>query len=223
MNKIYKSLPMRIAGIGSIIAVALEIISSFTNTFETYHAIFSFIFIIIIAPVCFIILLIQSRKLNKEKLGIAKTLSIIIGFVLLEIFMVIPLANISAIVSPDVPSNEIVDIAQGSTVFATILILWQLLGEEAIVLSLFFLIYKGYKYDENRKLAFWSSWLISSILFGLLHLSTYGFNYFHCIVVIGLSTMGYALLWKMTARPSLMYAVHVVYDVVLIALALSLS
>lgn len=223
MVNVYKSKSMKIAGYGSLLLILLEIVSPLIPQLDIIYSIYSTIFIAVVAPICFILLLRQTKKLDRKKIRPLKAFVLIILFVALELCLVIPLANISITISPDIPPNGIIDIAQVNFLLVIILLLWQLLGEEVIKISIFFLIYKGFDFKEEKAKSFWISWLISSILFGLLHLSTYGYNYFHCIVVIGLSTMGYALLWKKTSSPLMLYIVHISYDVLLIAIALLIT
>jgi membrane protease YdiL (CAAX protease family) len=90
----------------------------------------------------------------------------------------------------------------------------QLLGEEVVTilpfLALLQLFSKGL--GLGRKAAIIGAWLITSILFGLIHLPTYDWNWIQCVVVIGSARMMLTLPWILTKNIWVSTGAHVTND-----------
>ena len=98
----------------------------------------------------------------------------------------------------------------------------QLLGEELLtllpLLALMHLLPKGF--GVGRKGAIVGAWLISSLIFGLIHLPTYGWNLVQCVVIIGSARLVLTLPWILTKNIWVSTGAHIVNDWSLFALAL---
>lgn len=89
---------------------------------------------------------------------------------------------------------------------------WILIGEEGVRLSLFYILNKRFKYEYEKRFKYEISWLLVSIIFGLIHLKTYDYNLLQCIFVIGLPSIIYGYLWKKTERSSMIWLAHLLYN-----------
>jgi membrane protease YdiL (CAAX protease family) len=98
----------------------------------------------------------------------------------------------------------------------------QLLGEEVITILPFLavlqLLSKGFGF--GRKAVIVGAWLITALLFGLIHLPTYGWNVVQCIVVIGSARLLLTLPWIMTKNIWVSTGAHIVNDWLLFMVAL---
>ncbi|MGR3742409.1 CPBP family glutamic-type intramembrane protease [Companilactobacillus sp. DQM5] len=109
-----------------------------------------------------------------------------------------------------------------SSILISLLFIWiSLVGEELIVASVVLPIYS---YLAQRKTNKKNAWLIAlivgSVFFGMLHLPTYSWNWYHAVVIIGLARVPFSMAWKKT--DSLLGGIftHIIYDYVLILIVL---
>ena len=76
------------------------------------------------------------------------------------------------------------------------------------------------RFGVGRKGAIVGAWLISSLLFGLIHLPTYDWNLIQCIVVIGSARMVLTLPWILTKNIWVSTGAHIVNDWLLFSMSL---
>jgi len=90
----------------------------------------------------------------------------------------------------------------------------QLFGEEVVTLLPFLALLYGLtnRFGVGRKGAIVGAWLISSLLFGLIHLPTYDWNLIQCIVVIGTARMVLTLAWILTKNIWVSTGAHIIND-----------
>lgn len=90
----------------------------------------------------------------------------------------------------------------------------QLLGEEVITLLPFLALLQLFSMGLGlgRKGAIIGAWLITAILFGLIHLPTYDWNLIQCIVVIGSARMMLTLPWILTKNIWVSTGAHITND-----------
>ncbi len=90
----------------------------------------------------------------------------------------------------------------------------QLLGEELLTLLPFLALLTALPkwFGVGRKGAIVGAWLISSLLFGLLHLPTYDWNFVQCIVIIGTARMMLTLPWILTKNVWVSTGAHIAND-----------
>jgi membrane protease YdiL (CAAX protease family) len=98
----------------------------------------------------------------------------------------------------------------------------QLFGEEVITLLPFMavlqLFSKGFRF--GRKAAIVGAWLVTALLFGLIHLPTYGWNVAQCIIIIGSARLVLTLPWIMTKNIWVSTGAHIVNDWLLFLMGL---
>lgn len=99
----------------------------------------------------------------------------------------------------------------------------QLLGEELITILPFLAVMAGLTrgLGASRRSAWVSAWLISSLMFGLLHLPTYDWNWIQCIAVIGSARLVLSLAWIVSKNLWVSTGAHVLNDWALFGLGLA--
>lgn len=98
----------------------------------------------------------------------------------------------------------------------------QLFGEEVITLLPFLALLQWFSkgFGMGRKGAIIGAWLTTSVIFGLIHLSTYDWNWIQCIVVIGSARMMLTLPWILTKNIWVSTGAHIVNDWLLFSMTL---
>jgi membrane protease YdiL (CAAX protease family) len=98
----------------------------------------------------------------------------------------------------------------------------QLLGEEVITILPFLALLQWLTQSLRwgRKAAVVAAWVLTSVMFGLLHLPTYDWNWLQCIVVIGGARMMLTLPWIMTKNLWVSTGAHITNDWILFAVGL---
>jgi hypothetical protein len=98
----------------------------------------------------------------------------------------------------------------------------QLLGEEVVTVLPFLAVLTllTQHFGVGRKGAVVSAWLVSSLLFGLIHLPTYNWNFVQCIVVIGTARIVLTMAWIRTKNIWVSTGAHIINDWLLFAFAL---
>jgi len=93
----------------------------------------------------------------------------------------------------------------------------QLLGEEVITILPFLALLQWLTQSLRwgRKRAVVAAWVCTSVMFGLLHLPTYDWNWLQCIVVIGGARMVLTLPWIMTKNLWVSTGAHITNDWIL--------
>ncbi|MGL3605978.1 CPBP family intramembrane glutamic endopeptidase [Rhizobium sp. G187] len=94
----------------------------------------------------------------------------------------------------------------------------QLLGEELITILPFLAIlaYLHNKAGMGRNAAVLAAWLLSAVIFGMLHLPTYDWNFVQCFVVIGCARLILTWAYVWTKNIWVSTGVHVINDWALI-------
>lgn len=98
----------------------------------------------------------------------------------------------------------------------------QLLGEEIITILPFLLVLTLLTphFGIERKGAVVGAWLVSSLLFGLIHLPTYGWNWVQCIVIIGTARIVLTMAWLRTKNIWVSTGAHILNDWLIFGLGL---
>jgi uncharacterized protein len=98
----------------------------------------------------------------------------------------------------------------------------QLFGEEVMTLLPFLALMALLPrwLGVGRKGAIVGAWLISSLIFGLLHLPTYDWNVVQCIVIIGSARMVLTLPWILTKNIWVSTGAHIINDWLLFSMSL---
>jgi membrane protease YdiL (CAAX protease family) len=98
----------------------------------------------------------------------------------------------------------------------------QLFGEEVLTILPFLAMLQWLVagLGVGRQRAIIVAWLLSSLLFGLLHLPTYDWNVVQCVLVIGVARLVLILPWIMTKNIWVSTGAHIINDWSLFGLAL---
>jgi membrane protease YdiL (CAAX protease family) len=98
----------------------------------------------------------------------------------------------------------------------------QLLGEELITILPFLALMALFtkRFGASRKTALVGAWLVSAVLFGLVHLPTYGWNVVQCLAIIGTARLVLTLPWIMTKNLWVSTGAHIINDWTLFGLGL---
>jgi uncharacterized protein len=98
----------------------------------------------------------------------------------------------------------------------------QLFGEEVITLLPFLalLYWLSAVRGLGRKAAIVVAWLVSSLVFGLIHLPTYDWNLVQCVVIIGSARLVLTLPWILTKNIWVSTGAHIFNDWLLFSMGL---
>ncbi len=96
----------------------------------------------------------------------------------------------------------------------------QFVTEEIIFIIPFLFVINKLKI-ENRFLKVLLATVISAVTFGLMHLSTYDFNFLQSIVIISIIRIGLTISYIMSKNLTVTYLVHIAYDWSIILFALN--
>lgn len=140
-----------------------------------------------------------------------------LGFALLNIFVSLSVAGIVRALA-DVTPNAATAMLSGMDTAGRILFITktipQLSGEELVTilpfLAMMYLLTN--RLGAGRRGAVIGAWLISALLFGLIHLPTYDWNLFQFIVVIGTARLVLTLPWILTKNIWVSTGAHFVND-----------
>lgn len=155
-------------------------------------------FTILVIPLCSLMIVVRSGWTKLYKKLCFTDIFIIIGtFIVIKISSTLVgyLFIISGVIHQGSGTNPIVNIIQSNSNLNNILLLFntfvQLCGEEVITiipfLCIMFICVK--KYNMSRKSATILAWIVSAIIFGALHLSTYNWNVIQAVVGIGITRL----------------------------------
>jgi len=154
-----------------------------------------------------------------------RELRLMVGFALLNIVVSMSVGAIVRALAEVTPNAATAQLSGMDTVgriayFAKTIP--QLFGEEVVTLLPFLALMYALtsRFGVGRKGAIVGAWLISSLLFGLIHLPTYGWNLIQCIVVIGSARMVLTLPWILTKNVWVSTGAHIVNDWLLFTLGL---
>ncbi|SHH54325.1 hypothetical protein SAMN02745245_01572 [Anaerosphaera aminiphila DSM 21120] len=204
----------------TLVTILLQILAYFSTAFVKVNGLVTTLLLFIIAPITFFIIASMLKKEPKVQIKLWKKIAILLVFTIVYFIVVIVLTHFVNSFNPTT-TNPIVKGIQNNSVFIrTIIVLaWSMFAEEAVKLSLLFVVLKDYKYSTQNRSRYWVSWIVVSILFGLLHLQTYNYNIIQCLILIGLPTMMFGYLWKKTASPYMTWGAHYLFDVLAISIA----
>lgn len=148
-----------------------------------------------------------------------KDILTIIVFAILSLIVSSALSAIVGALSGGVKANPAAAVHGGADalpqfLWSRFLTIIQLFGEEFMAL-IPFLACLTFFYHQNphkRKRAVWLALICSSLIFGLLHLPTYQWDFVQCIFVIGLGRVIDSLAYVKTKNLLVTYIAHVIYD-----------
>ncbi|RVU54356.1 CPBP family intramembrane glutamic endopeptidase [Anaerosphaera multitolerans] len=166
---------------------------------------------------CFVSLYLLDKRFWRKvfkplKLGDLFKIFLVLLFTYAAAFLVSQL-------SVSMNDNPIIDmLSKDKVVIYFFISILQLLGEEILFLIPFLFIFNKLKYKTNKKVALTIAWFLSSEIFGILHLPTYSYNLFQCLVVIATIRFALSLGYIWTKNLTVTYIVHVLYDWIILLL-----
>jgi uncharacterized protein len=154
-----------------------------------------------------------------------RELRLMVGFALLNIVISM---SVGVLVSAwtEVSSNnataQLATMDTGERVAFFAKTLPQLLGEEVITMLPFLAVLTvlTQRFGVGRKGAIVAAWLVSSLLFGLIHLPTYNWNVIQCVVIIGTARLVLTLPWILTKNIWVSTGAHIINDWLLFSVGL---
>ena len=154
-----------------------------------------------------------------------RELRLMLGFALLNIVVsmcVGALVRALADVTPNAATAQLSAMGTSERIAFFAKTVPQLLGEEVVTILPLLAVLTALtnRLGVGRKGAIVGAWLISSLLFGLIHLPTYDWNLIQCIVVIGTARMVLSLAWIMTKNIWVSTGAHIINDWLLFTLSL---
>lgn len=154
-----------------------------------------------------------------------REVKLMVGFALLNIVVSMAVGTIVHTVTEVTPSAATaqlshLDMTERVAFFAKTIP--QLFGEEVITLLPFLALMQWFSRNLGmaRKSAIIGAWLVTSILFGLIHLPTYDWNLIQCLVIIGGARMVLTLPWIMTKNIWVSTGAHIINDWLLFGMVL---
>ncbi len=91
----------------------------------------------------------------------------------------------------------------------------QFIAEEIIFIIPFLFVINKLR-TGNEKLKTLAAILVSSVIFGAMHLTTYNFNILQAVLVISIIRTGLSMSYVLSKNLTVTYLVHMIYDWVLI-------
>ncbi len=153
-----------------------------------------------------------------------RELRLMVGIALLNIVVSLGvglLVRSLAEVTPNAAAAQLAAMDTAGRVLFFVKTLPQLLGEELLTLLPFLALMAAFtRLGMGRKGAVVGSWLISALLFGLVHLPTYDWNWVQCIVIIGTARLVLTLPWILTRNLWVSTGAHIINDWLLFSMGL---
>lgn len=118
-------------------------------------------------------------------------------------------------------ANPILDVLTEDNIksfFASTLI--QFIAEEIIFIIPFLFVINKFK-TKNETLKTIVAILVSSVIFGAMHISTYNFNILQAVLVISIIRTGLSMSYVISKNLTVTYLIHIIYDWTLIGIYLT--
>lgn len=154
-----------------------------------------------------------------------RELRLMFGFALLNIVLSMSVgAAVRSVaeVSPNAAAAQLGAMDTAERVAFFVKMVPQLLGEELVTVLPFLAVMAALsgRPGIGRQGAIVAAWLLTSLIFGLIHLPTYDWNWIQCIVIIGSARLVLTLPWILTKNIWVCTGAHIVNDWLLFGLAL---
>ncbi len=154
-----------------------------------------------------------------------REVKLMFGFALLNIVVSMSVGTIVFVltsVTPNAANAQLAELEAAGRVLYFAKIIPQLFGEEVITLLPFLALLQLFtrSFGLGRKGAIIGAWLVSSVIFGLIHLPTYDWNLIQCLVIIGTARMVLTLPWIMTKNIWVSTGAHILNDWLLLGVGL---
>ena len=146
-----------------------------------------------------------------------REIRLMIGFAILNLVVSMAVGGLVSTlttVTPNASTSGLAGLDTAGKIVFFAKTLPQLFGEEIITLLPFLALMHLFavRFGKGRKAAIIGAWIVSSLVFGLLHLPTYDWNWIQCIVVIGSARMVLTLPWILTKNIWVSTGAHIIND-----------
>jgi membrane protease YdiL (CAAX protease family) len=150
---------------------------------------------------------------------------LMIGFALLNLVVSMMVGSVVSALTSVTPNASISQLGELDALGKLAFLgktLPQLLGEEVMTLLPFLALMHLFaiRFGSGRKAAVIGAWVVSSLVFGMLHLPTYDWNWIQCVVIIGSARLVLTLPWILTKNILVSTGAHVINDWLLIGMGL---
>ncbi len=152
-----------------------------------------------------------------------RELKLMVGFALLNIVVSLSvgfMVQAFATVTPNAAASQLLSMDTSDRILFFAKTIPQLFGEEVITMLPFLALLYVLSAYTGRRSAVIGAWVISSVVFGLIHLPTYDWNWIQCILVIGTARMMLTLPWILTKNIWVSTGAHIINDWLLFSAAL---
>ena len=154
-----------------------------------------------------------------------REIRLMVGFALLNVVVSMTvgvIVNALMVVTPNGITSQLGNLDTPGLITFFAKTIPQLLGEEVITILPFLALMHLFsqKFDLGRKGALVGAWIVTALIFGLIHLPTYGWNLVQCIVVIGSARMVLTLPWILTKNIWVSTGAHIINDWLLFSVGL---
>jgi uncharacterized protein len=152
-----------------------------------------------------------------------RELKLMAGFALLNIVVSMSvgfMVKAFATVTPNAAASQLLSMDTSDRILFYAKTIPQLFGEEVITLLPFLALLYALSAYTGRRSAIIGAWVISSVVFGLIHLPTYDWNWIQCVLVIGTARMVLTLPWILTKNIWVSTGAHIINDWLLFSAAL---
>jgi membrane protease YdiL (CAAX protease family) len=155
-----------------------------------------------------------------------RELRLMLGFALLNIMVSLSVGGIVRAFT-DVTPNAAAEMLGGMDTAGRVLFfaktIPQLLGEELVTILPFLalLTLLTNRFGLGRRGAIIGAWLISALVFGLIHLPTYDWNLIQCVVIIGAARLVLTLPYILTKNIWVSTGAHIMNDWLLLGATLA--
>lgn len=136
---------------------------------------------------------------------------ILVGVVIMFVSIVIS-SIVMTNIDMDVSTNPIFGlIDEGNILEFFISSVIQFITEEIIFIIPFLFVMNKFDF-KSEKLKIIVAVIVSSVIFGLMHLSTYNFNFLQAILIISIIRIGLTMSYIISKNLTVTYLVHIIYD-----------
>lgn len=154
-----------------------------------------------------------------------RELRLMVGFALLNVVVTVGVGLVVgafAEVTSNAAAGQLATMDTGERLAFFAKTLPQLLGEEVITVLPFLCVLTllTQHFGVGRRGAVVAAWGVSSLLFGLIHLPTYNWNWVQCIVIIGTARIVLTMAWLRTKNIWVSTGAHILNDWLLFGMAL---
>lgn len=171
------------------------------------------LFFILPVTLVFLLIMREQRKMLFKKVTVKQYKKSVFYALFVICSVLLTVCGITTFTTYKASSNPGTDVSLISLLLKIPTISIQLIGENIMFISFLLFWYKIFQFTKCKTpLLLGLSLLFSSLSFGLLHLSTYSFNWIQCVLIIGIPAASHMILFLRYNNVHLGYWMHLNYD-----------